>query len=191
MPESKPQHAAPSESSANDRHPHDRLARELGLWDTTMLVVSSVIGAGIFFTPGVVAGHVPDPTLFLLVWVAGGALSLAGALANAELGAMYPHAGGDYVYLREAFHPVAGFLVGWLSFFVIYAGTIATLAAGFAEGLEQFVALGETGQIAAGYRADLALFEIEDVRELPYWYGDHRCAGTWVDGRPAWTGGAA
>ena len=50
---------------------------------------------------------------------------------------------------------------------------------------------GETGQIAAGYRADLALFEIEDVRELPYWYGDHRCAGTWVDGRPAWTGGAA
>ena len=68
-------------------------------------------------------------------WLVGGLLSLAGALANAELGAMYPHAGGDYVYLREAFHPAAGFLIGWLSFFVIYAGTVATLAAGFAAAL--------------------------------------------------------
>src|SRR4029077_4008653 len=73
----------------------------------------------------------------------------AGALANAELGAMYPHAGGDYVYLREAYHPLAGFLAGWLSFFVIYAGTVATLAAGFAEGLERFVILGATGKIVA------------------------------------------
>ena len=77
-------------------------------------------------------------------------LSLAGALANAELGAMYPHAGGDYVYLREAYHPVAGFLAGWLSFFVIYAGTVATLAAGFAEGLAHFVPLGGGGKVGAG-----------------------------------------
>jgi APA family basic amino acid/polyamine antiporter len=69
-------------------------------------------------------------------------------LANAELGAMYPHAGGDYVYLRHAYHPFAGFLVGWLSFFVIYAGTVATLAVGFAEGLVPFVGLGEGGKIA-------------------------------------------
>ena len=72
----------------------------------------------------------------------GGLLSLAGALANAELGAMYPHAGGDYVYLREAYHPAAGFLVGWLSFFVIYAGTVATLAIGFAEALAPHLGLG-------------------------------------------------
>lgn len=76
----------------------------------------------------------------------GGLLSLAGALANAELGAMYPHAGGDYIYLREAYLPFAGFLIGWLSFFVIYAGTVATLAAGFAEGLGNFIALGSLGK---------------------------------------------
>src|SRR5262249_45133770 len=73
---------------------------------------------------------------------------LAGALANAELGATFPHAGGDYVYLREAYHPAAGFLVGWLSFFVIYAGTVATLAVGFAEGLSAFIALSEAGKLA-------------------------------------------
>jgi APA family basic amino acid/polyamine antiporter len=112
-----------------------------------MLVVSSIIGVGIFLTPGVVADHVPLPGLFLVAWLAGGLLSLAGALANAELGAMYPRAGGDYVYLREAYHPAAGFLVGWLSFFVIYAGTIATLATGFAEGLTGFVDLRESGKM--------------------------------------------
>ena len=70
-----------------------------------MLCVSSVIGVGIFLTPGTVADVLPHPGLFLLAWFVGGLLSLAGALANAELGAMYPHAGGDYVYLREAYHP--------------------------------------------------------------------------------------
>ena len=111
-----------------------------------MLCVSSVIGVGIFLTPGTVADVLPHPGLFLLAWFVGGLLSLAGALANAELGAMYPHAGGDYVYLREAYHPVAGFLIGWLSFFVIYAGTVATLAAGFSEGLAHFVGLGVAGK---------------------------------------------
>jgi APA family basic amino acid/polyamine antiporter len=113
-----------------------------------MLCVSSVIGVGIFLTPGTVADAVPHPGLFLLAWFIGGLLSLAGALANAELGAMYPHAGGDYVYLREAYHPLAGFLIGWLSFFVIYAGTVATLATGFSEGLARFVGLGIGGKAA-------------------------------------------
>ena len=75
----------------------------------------------------------------------GGLLSLAGALANAELGAMYPHAGGDYVYLREAFSEFAGFLMGWVSFFAIFTGTVATLAAGFAEALDPMLDLGEGG----------------------------------------------
>ena len=119
---------------APDSHPLDRLKRVLSLRDATLLVVSSVIGSGIFLTPGAIAGHLPEPGLIFLAWLVGGGLALAGALANAELGAMYPRAGGDYVYLREAFHPAAGFLVGWLSFFVIYAGTIATLAAGFSAG---------------------------------------------------------
>jgi APA family basic amino acid/polyamine antiporter len=129
------------------RHPRDRLKRELTFVDATMLVVSSVIGVGIFLTPGAIADVLPSPGLILAAWIAGGLLSIAGALANAELGAMYPHAGGDYVYLREAYHPVAGFLAGWLSFFVIYAGTVATLAAGFAEGLGHFVPLGAASKV--------------------------------------------
>ncbi len=139
-----------------DRHPLDRLERGLSLTDATMLCVSSVIGVGIFLTPGTVANVLPHPGLVLGAWFIGGMLSLAGALANAELGAMYPHAGGDYVYLREAYHPLAGFLVGWLSFFVIYAGTVATLAAGFAEALERFVPLGPVGKVVAAVLITLA-----------------------------------
>ncbi len=120
----------------------------LTLRDATLLVVSGVIGSGIFLTPGSIAGLLPHPGAILAVWLVGGLLSLAGALANAELGAMFPRAGGDYVYLREAFHPAAGFLVGWLSFFVIYAGTIATLAAGFAAGLQPFWGLSREQQLA-------------------------------------------
>lgn len=135
------------QTTVDDRHPLDRLRRELSLNDAIMLVVSSVIGVGLFLTPGTVANLLPHPGILLTAWLLGGLLSLAGALANAELGAMYPHAGGDYVYLRHAYHPFAGFLVGWLSFFVIYAGTVATLAVGFAEGLVPFVGLGETGKV--------------------------------------------
>jgi APA family basic amino acid/polyamine antiporter len=130
------------------RHPRDRLVPQLSLSDATFLVVASVIGSGIFLTPGGIANLLPHAGLFLTVWVAGGLLSLAGALANAELGAMFPHAGGDYVYLREAFHPLAGFLVGWLSFFVIQAGTVATLATGFSAGLAQLVPLSSSQQVA-------------------------------------------
>jgi len=148
--------AGPNAGGGAGRHPRDRLGRELGTLDATMLVVSSVIGVGIFLTPGTVAAEVPDARLFLLAWLAGGVLSAAGALANAELGAMMPRAGGDYVYLREAFHPAAGFLVGWLSFFVVYAGTVATLAVGFADGLEPFVALSGAGRTAVAIAAILA-----------------------------------
>ena len=137
-----------SADEAPGRHPRDHLKVELGLWDATLLVVSGVIGSGIFLTPGAIATQLPHPGAILLVWLVGGLLSLAGALANAELGAMFPRAGGDYVYLREAFHPAAGFLVGWLSFFVIYAGTISTLAAGFAAGLDAFVDLSPRGELA-------------------------------------------
>jgi APA family basic amino acid/polyamine antiporter len=131
-----------------DEHPRDRLERHLTLTDATLLVVASVIGAGIFFTPGRVAELLPHPGWIFAAWLVGGLLSLAGALANAELGAMFPRAGGDYVYLREAFHPLAGFLVGWLTFFAIYAGTVAALAAAFAEGVASRVGLGESGTLA-------------------------------------------
>ena len=141
---------------SDPRHPRDTLLRQLSAVDATMLVVSSVIGVGIFLTPGSIADLLPSPGLILAVWILGAALSLAGALANAELGAMYPHAGGDYVYLREAYHPVAGFLAGWLSFFVIYAGTVATLAVGFAEGLAYFVPLSHAGKVVAAVLITIA-----------------------------------
>lgn len=117
------------------------LPRILSLRDATMLVVSSVIGVGIFLTAGDVAKQFPTTGSFFSAWLLGGALALAGALANAELGAMFPRAGGNYVYLRAAYHPMAGFLVGWLSFFAIFAGTVATLAVGFTISLSTFFEL--------------------------------------------------
>jgi APA family basic amino acid/polyamine antiporter len=108
------------------------LRRALGVRDATLLVISAVIGVGIFFAPADVARALPHPGLMICAWVFGFALSLAGALANAELSASYPQAGGDYVYLREAYHPIAGFLVGVLSFVAVFAGTIATLSVGLA-----------------------------------------------------------
>jgi len=139
-----------------DRHPRDRLRPALGLTDATLLCVASVIGSGIFLTPGAIAERLPHPGLILGVWLAGGALSLAGALANAELGAMYPHAGGDYVYLREAFSPFAGFVTGWVSFFAIFTGTVATLAAGSAEALAAFVPMGDAAKLGVALAATLA-----------------------------------
>ncbi len=115
------------------RDPRDKLRPQLGLQDAVFLVVASVVGSGIFLTPGEIADRLPHAGLIFAAWIVGGLLSLAGALANAELGAMFPHAGGDYVYLRRAFHPLAGFVVGWITFFAIFAGTVATLAVGFAD----------------------------------------------------------
>ena len=116
--------------------------RVLGLRDATMIVVSSVIGVGIFFTPGGVAKLLPNAYWFFGAWIIGGLLSLGGALANAELGAMFPRAGGSYVYQRAAYHPVVGFVSGWLTSFAIFAGTIATLAVGVTLSLGNFVTLG-------------------------------------------------
>jgi basic amino acid/polyamine antiporter, APA family len=94
-------------------------------------VIGSVIGSGIFLTPGNIARTVQSVESMFLVWVAGGVLSFFGALAYAELGAMFPRAGGIYVFLREAFGPMTAFLYGWCTFFVMQSGSIATLAAGF------------------------------------------------------------
>lgn len=136
-------------------HPRDRLVRDLRLSDAVFLVVASVIGSGIFFTPGQVAELLPHPGWILAAWLVGGGISLAGALANAELGAMFPHAGGDYVYLREAVHPAAGFMVGWLTFGVIYTGTIAAVAAALAEGIARPFGWGEAATVSIAIAATL------------------------------------
>jgi APA family basic amino acid/polyamine antiporter len=104
-----------------------------------MLVVGNVVGAGIFTTSGMLAAEVSRPAAFIGVWVLGGLITLTGALTYAELGAMFPRAGGDYQFLKEAFGPPAGFLLGWLSFWVISPGSIAALAialVGYLPGLD-------------------------------------------------------
>lgn len=111
--------------------PH--LLRKLNLLDATFLVIGGVIGSGIFMTTGFIAEYLPSPGMILIIWLVGGFITLCGALAFAELGAMYPKAGGQYVYLRESYGPWAGFLYGWGFFWVIECGGIATLAVAFGE----------------------------------------------------------
>ncbi|MCP5104023.1 MAG: amino acid permease [bacterium] len=109
------------------------LKRQLSLFDATMIMVGIVIGSGIFLTTGIMASSIPSATLILLAWVVGGLLTLAGALTYAELGAAMPEAGGQYVYLREAYGPLTAFLFGWILFLVYMTGGIAGLAVAFAE----------------------------------------------------------
>ena len=101
--------------------------------DGTALVVSTVIGAGIFTVPSLIASLTGSASGFIAVWIAGGVLAIAGALSYAELASRFPDAGGEYVYLREAFGPVAGFLSGWTSFIAGFSGAIAASAVGFAR----------------------------------------------------------
>ncbi|MPZ78330.1 MAG: amino acid permease [Deltaproteobacteria bacterium] len=107
------------------------LKRQIGLFSAVMLIAGDMIGIGIFVTTGVIAETLPTPGGVLLVWVLGGLLALAGALTCAELSASLPYAGGDYIYIREAYGKLMGFLSGWSSFLVTFSGAIAFLAVGF------------------------------------------------------------
>lgn len=109
------------------------LVRQLGLFDSTMVMVGIVLGSGIFLTTGIMAKTIPSASLILLAWIVGGLLTMTGALTYAELGAAMPEAGGQYVYVREAYGPFFGFLFGWILFLVYMTGSIAALAAAFAE----------------------------------------------------------
>jgi APA family basic amino acid/polyamine antiporter len=103
----------------------------LGVFDASLIVVGSIVGAGIFLVSGEVAAQVHSPAAFLFTWLLGGAVALAGALSNGELGGLFPRSGGEYVYLREAYGPSLGFLSGWATFWVVFPGSIAALGAGF------------------------------------------------------------
>ena len=116
-----------------------QLLRKMNLLDSTFLVIGAIIGSGIFMTTGFIAEYLPSPFMILIVWLLGGFFAMSGALAFAELGAMYPRAGGQYIYLREAYGPWAGFLFGWGFFWVIECGGVAALAVGFAEYFGYFV----------------------------------------------------
>jgi APA family basic amino acid/polyamine antiporter len=117
------------------------LDRRLGAIDAAAVVVSNVIGGGIFFLPIIVAQSVGQPAWILFVWFAGGVLAFFGAMAYAELGALRPRAGGEYVYLRDAFGPLAGFLTGWTSFVAGFSGAIAASSLALAEYMGRFVPL--------------------------------------------------
>jgi len=115
------------------------LKRDLGLWSAAAIVVGTVIGSGIFLVPRTMIQRVGSPEMVFVVWVVGGLLSLAGALSYAELAAAMPEAGGEYVYLREAYGPVWGFLYSWTQMWVAKSGSIATLATGFFYYLTNFL----------------------------------------------------
>jgi APA family basic amino acid/polyamine antiporter len=115
------------------------LVRGLSLPDATLLIVGSVIGSGIFFAPSIMAGYLQSPGLLLGLWLVGGLLTLAGALSYAELAAAMPRAGGQYVFLSEAFSPLFGFLYGWTFLLAINTGFVAAVAVAFAKTLGFFV----------------------------------------------------
>jgi basic amino acid/polyamine antiporter, APA family len=112
------------------QHGRSQLKRSLGMRDGVALTVSNVIGVGIFTTPAIVARLVPQPGAILALWVAGGCLALAGAMSYAELAKAFPSAGGEYVYLRKVYGPVAGFLSGWTSLIAGFSGAVAASAVG-------------------------------------------------------------
>jgi len=115
------------------------LERRLGPFDAAAIIVANVIGGGILFRSPAVAAAVPDATWFLLTWIAGGVLAFTGAVAYAELAALRPKAGGEYVYLREAYGGLAGFLTGWTSFVAGFSGAMAASAVFLITTLDRFI----------------------------------------------------
>src|SRR5688572_28907565 len=136
----------------------------LGVFTTTMLVVGSVIGSGIFRKPGVMAAEVGSPTLLLAVWVLAGVITLFGALTNAEISGLIPETGGQYVFFEKMYGSFFAYLYGWAVFAVIQTGSIAALAYVFSEYTTQFIALPEAAPSLAAWSFHLPF--IGDV--LPF-----------------------
>lgn len=132
------------------------LKRQLGLFDATILVVGNVVGAGIFTTSGLLAQELPHPWLFIIIWAIGGVLTLAGALTYAEMASALPYAGGDYQFLKAAYGHWAGFLLGWLCFWVIFPGSIAALSIALIKYIQVFLPTG--GQILEKIMAISVIF---------------------------------
>src|SRR6201981_456662 len=122
-----------ADSALGGQKTREGFVRGLGLLDSTMIVAGSMIGSGIFIVSADISRQVGSPGWLLVVWIITGLLTVTAALSYGELAAMMPKAGGQYVYLREAFSPLWGFLYGWTLFLVIQTGTIAAVAVGFAR----------------------------------------------------------
>ena len=143
------------------------LLRALGAWESAAIVIGVMIGSAIFIVPAEITREVGSERMALLVWGGSGLLSLFGALTFAEMAAMLPMAGGQYVYLREAYGPLVGFLCGWTYFLAEQSGSIATVAVGFAQYLGDFVRLSLWQQkfAAAAAVALLTAINVRGVRE--------------------------
>ena len=129
---------APPPHTASQAQTAPSLRRDLGLWGAVSIVIGTVIGSGIFLVPKTMVLRTGSPEMVFAVWIFGGLLTLAGALTYAELAGMYDKSGGEYVYLREAYGPMFGFLYGWTQMWVAKAGSIATLATAFFYYLANF-----------------------------------------------------
>ncbi len=110
-----------------------KLKRQVGLFTVTNIVVANIIGAGIFTTTGYIMVYLRNPLLMLALWLVGGIIAFCGAFSFGELGAAYPEAGGEYYFITRQFHPLPGFLSGWLSLIVGFSAPIAASAIGSAE----------------------------------------------------------
>src|SRR5690242_12504129 len=127
-------HADPSLDAVSlSNPPSHRLARQVGLFDATMVVMGGIVGAGIFINPYVVAQQVHTPLLVLAAWAVGGVLAMLGAFVYAELADRMPEVGGQYAYLREAYHPALGFLYGWVLLLVVQTGGMAAVTVTFSR----------------------------------------------------------
>lgn len=141
------------------------LAKRLGVFDATMIVMGGIVGAGIFINPSVVARHVSAPSLMLGAWAAGGLIALAGAFVYAELAQRRPEVGGQYAYLRDAFHPMAAFLYGWTLLLVTQTGGMAAVAMTFANYFRELTGLNiERSVIAVAALALLTVINCLGVR---------------------------
>src|SRR6201996_8243955 len=127
-----PSDTVPHSDSAHIDH-ETGFVRALGLFDSAMIVIGVMIGSGIFIVPADMARNLGSPGWLLVAWLVTGVLTVSAALSYGELSAMMPRAGGMYLYLREAFSPLVGFLYGWTLFTVIQTGTIAAVAVAFAR----------------------------------------------------------
>jgi len=115
----------------------EELERKLGIFSTTNIVIANMIGAGIFTTSGILLKNVSEPKIMILLWLIGGIIALCGALSYSILASRFPMAGGEYLYLSRLFHPILGFLSGWVSFFVGFSAPISASAIGFTEYLSR------------------------------------------------------
>lgn len=143
-----------------------KFVRGLGLFDASNLVIGVMIGSGIFIVSADIARSVDNPLLFLLVWVVTGVMTVIAALSYGELGAMFPQAGGQYIYLKEAYNPLSGFLYGWTLFLIIQTGSIAAVGVAFAKFLGVILPLVSDGNVVIELNGNIPFFSSLALRGI-------------------------